>query len=73
MWRREIRQIFGEGKGGKYWEQENIWAEEEIKNGEGRRGNIWRRKIFGQRERRTEKENEENILEKESDDGPTNK
>ena len=36
--------------------------------------NIWRREISGKwRRRRTEKDEEENILEKESDDGPTNK
>ena len=34
--------------------------------------NIWRRKIFGEgRGRGTEKEKEENILEKKSDDGQT--
>ena len=38
MWRRKRRQIFGEGKGGKYWENENIWLEKEEKAGEGKRG-----------------------------------
>ena len=73
MWRRKRRQIFGEGKGGKYWENENIWSEEEIQNGEGRGGNILRRKIFGQRGRKMEKGKEENILEKESDDAQTDR
>ena len=55
-------------KGGIYLKKGNVWPVEEKEKEE----NIW--KIFGKgRRRRTEKDREENILEKESDDGPTNK
>ena len=41
-------------------EEENIFLAEEKKNGEGKGGNIWRRKIyFFRRRRKTEKEKEE--------------
>ena len=37
----------GEGKGGKYLVNENIWSKEEKKTREGIRGIIWRRKFNG--------------------------
>ena len=43
----------GEGKGGKYLVNENIWSTEEKKTGEGKRGIIWRRKINGDANRPT--------------------
>ena len=45
----------GEGKGGKCLEKEIIWStEEKKKNGEGKGGIIWRRKINGDTNQRTD-------------------
>ena len=44
---------------GKYFEKENIWSmEEEKKNGEGKGGIIWRRKVNGYTDRPTNRPTE---------------
>ena len=46
IWRRKILFCGGEGKGGKYLEQENIFWTRRLKTEKEKEGNVWRLKIF---------------------------